>query len=519
MRDSRGASVSLPASPVPRSSAAARLLLGLLALLALGAAPRPAAAQLISPGKLSAEHADLEGIRHCTECHELGHKGISESKCLACHTPLRARLEAKKGYHATLTGRECASCHKDHLGRSAALVRFDTATFDHALTGYRLEGKHAETSCRSCHKSKLIQAADVRAFKGKHGTLDRTYLGLGTGCADCHTGDDPHHGQFAGQSCSSCHATDSWKKAAGFDHAKTRYPLTGEHRDVTCDKCHASVKERGSDASWVRYRGLSFGQCTSCHEDPHRGGMGPACTSCHTTAGWKRLDRSSFERRFDHSKTHFPLVGRHAEISCASCHVPGTAPDSAIRMTWASDTAGQPYPPPSAKRCASCHVDYHRGVFDARGDSGACQACHGQEAWSPSTFDLFRHDRETTFQLKGAHVAVSCAGCHDNPKLGQSYLTFHFEKVTCRSCHERTDDPHHGQFGDASCESCHTAASFKKAPGFDHGRTRFPLTGAHANVPCASCHAKERFPDGSLVVRYRPLGIECRDCHANRGDP
>jgi len=485
------------------------------AFVLVGAGARPASAQLISPGKLAAAHADLEGVRHCTGCHELGQRGVSDAKCLACHTPLAARIRARKGYHATVADRGCASCHKDHLGRDAELVRFDTAAFDHATTGYRLEGKHAGVECRSCHKPEFVADPGVRAFKSRHGTLATTYLGLGTTCVGCHRGDDPHHGQFAGRACSSCHGTGGWKEAPGFDHSDTRYPLRGRHADVACGKCHRT----GRDASgtWVRYTGLAFSACTSCHADPHHGAMGGTCTSCHSTAGWTRVNRSAMESDFDHATTGFPLEGRHAELSCASCHVPGTAPDTAIRMTWRAADRGRPYPPPLADRCSSCHLDYHGGAFEARGDSGACRACHGQDAWKPSTFDLFRHDRETDYPLQGAHRAVPCEGCHRNPALGQSELTFHFDSVTCRSCHGRTDDPHRGQFSDRSCESCHTDASFRAAERFDHASTRFPLTGAHRDVPCASCHREEKLPDGTTMVRYRPLGTECSDCHANRG--
>jgi len=486
------------------------------ALLALAAAAvHPASAQLISPGKLASAHADLEGVRHCTSCHELGKRGISDAKCLACHTPLRARVRAGEGYHATVTDRGCASCHKDHLGPGAELVRFDTDAFDHALTGYRLEGKHRGVKCRDCHRPEFVEDTSVRSFKGRHGTLDSTYLGLGTTCVDCHRADDPHRGQFAGRACSSCHATSGWKEAPGFDHADTRYPLTGKHAVVACGKCHRSARD--ASGSWVRYTGLAFTSCTSCHADPHEGAMGGTCTECHSTAGWKRVDLSAMESDFDHATTGFRLEGRHARLSCASCHAPGAPPDTAIRMRWRPADRARPYPPPLSDRCSSCHVDYHRGAFEARGDSGDCEACHGQDAWSPSTFDLFRHDRETDYRLQGAHRAVPCAGCHRNPDLGQDSLTFHFASVTCRSCHDRTDDPHHGQFGDRGCESCHTDTSFRTADRFDHAKTDFPLTGAHRDVPCASCHRKERLPDGSTMIRYRPLGTECSDCHASRG--
>ncbi|HKK28171.1 MAG TPA: cytochrome c3 family protein [Gemmatimonadota bacterium] len=488
-----------------------------LAFLLLVGGARSVSAQLISPGKLAAAHAELEGVRNCTKCHELGQRGISDAKCLACHTPLRTRIEAKEGWHATVADRGCASCHKDHLGRDADLERLDRSTFDHAATGFRLEGRHAGVECRDCHRPGLVRDADVREFKSRHGALARTWLGLGTTCEGCHRDDDPHGGQFAGRSCTDCHGQETWKEVPAFDHAATRYPLTGAHRSVGCGRCHRTVRAAGGTR--VRYAGISFAVCTSCHRDPHGGSMGSTCTRCHTTAGWDRMDRSAVERGFDHSTTGFSLEGRHAEISCASCHQRGSESDSTIHLTFRPGAERHPFPPPVATSCASCHLDAHHGAFAARGDGGACTACHGQEAWKPTTFDLFRHDEETDFRLAGAHAAVPCEGCHRNPALGQTELTFRFASTSCRSCHENTDDPHHGQFGDASCESCHTTSSFASADGFDHARTRFPLTGAHRDVPCASCHRKERLPDGSEIVRYRPLGTECRDCHAHRGDP
>ena len=39
-----------------------------------------------SPGELTSSHASLEGINHCTSCHELGKK-IDGNKCLECHNP------------------------------------------------------------------------------------------------------------------------------------------------------------------------------------------------------------------------------------------------------------------------------------------------------------------------------------------------------------------------------------------------------------------------------------------------
>ncbi len=46
----------------------------------------------ISPGELSREHAKFEGLQNCTKCHTLG-EGLSNQKCLDCHTEIKVRIE------------------------------------------------------------------------------------------------------------------------------------------------------------------------------------------------------------------------------------------------------------------------------------------------------------------------------------------------------------------------------------------------------------------------------------------
>src|SRR5690606_41032413 len=81
----------------------------------------------------------------------------------------------------------------------------------------------------------------------------------------------------------------------------------------------------------------------------------------------------------------------------------------------------------------------------------------------------------------------------------------------CGSCNP-SDAPHGGQFEGADCASCPVTATFRVA-AFDHTRTPFPLAGAHARVACGACHRSEPRPGGAMLVRYRPLGVECTDCH------
>jgi len=567
----------------------ARARLALL-LVAGAAAPAPAGAQLLSPGKLLRAHADLEGVRNCTKCHQLGERGVANQRCLDCHTPLAARIAARRGFHATVTDRSCGACHKDHFGPAFDAIHLDPAAFDHAQTGYPLAGGHAAVECRSCHAPDYVTDAEVRRVVGGHDRLDRTFLGLGTtcvtchrkddphdnqfgtrGCEDCHTEtdwkrpdrfdhaatryplrgahttvecrgchtpvpgrrgalqltglafgtcaachatDDPHRGQFAGRPCDDCHTETDWTRPDRFDHAATRYPLTGRHRDVRCEQCHQPARGRGGAP---RYGGLAFAACTACHadDDPHAGRLGTTCQECHTAEGWRPRGGAAFERSFDHGRTRFPLAGRHAAAPCAACHRADRPRTRELALTFVPATRTRAYPIPVAERCGSCHVDYHAGALAGRADKGDCRGCHGEDGWSPTTFDLGRHDRETPYALTGAHVATPCLACHKNPVLGQTTLQFRIPDQACLACH-RSLDPHGGQFADRACDACHVTDSFRIA-AFDHTRTRYPLDGEHRRVPCGSCHPTVTGEDGRSVRVYRPLGTACRDCHTEGG--
>jgi hypothetical protein len=154
--------------------------------------PSTLRAQLLSPGRLAEPHAELEGLRSCTSCHQLGKAGVSAERCLSCHEEVRVRMDARRGYHATLPESDCASCHQDHLGEGFALVRFDEASLDHAEVGFALERSHAELACRSCHEASFVRDPVVIARKSEHDALDRTFLGLPADCAGCHQEESPH---------------------------------------------------------------------------------------------------------------------------------------------------------------------------------------------------------------------------------------------------------------------------------------------------------------------------------------
>ena len=478
-----------------------------LATLVVCAAP--ARAQLISPGKLSGAHADLEGVRNCTNCHRLRERGAANDLCLRCHEPERNRIENRQGYHSTIADRNCAECHKEHFGRDFDLVRFDTTTFDHAAAGFELVEHHAELDCRACHRPELIVAADVRGFKGGHGALDRTFLGLGTTCLACHTEDDPHGDQFADRACTDCHSQTSWKPARGFDHDRTRYPLTGSHRDVECQRCHETLRQ--GEPAMLRYAGVAFGRCTDCHRDEHQGRMGSDCSRCHTLGGWKEIARNSFERDFRHDRTRFRLRGAHVDATCAACHTMAGTATEGIRLSFATAERNKAYPRPAADDCLSCHLDYHEASFVTTDGGATCGNCHGEETWLPTTYDIARHNVGETFVLTGAHLATPCGDCHRGAAPDPEALRFRMSHERCRDCHE-ADDPHGAQFADRACTECHDTDAFRVV-SFDHAKTRYPLDGRHQDVDCGACHRTTTDARGRDVRTYRPLGMRCEDCH------
>jgi hypothetical protein len=500
----------------------------------------PAAAQelgaLVSPGPLTAAHAKLEGLKNCEKCHEPGRK-VTAQRCLACHQPIADRMAARKGVHRDVK-EDCVTCHVEHAGVDAELRPLDPNDFDHAReTGYPLDGRHAAIArdCARCHTT-------------------RSYLAARPECASCHR--DVHKGAL-GSDCARCHTTAVALAAAAtaFDHGGTQFPLTGAHASVPCAKCHVENA----------YKGLKFGACSDCHADPHKQRFGPDCASCHTTAAWRT-------NKVDHSRTRYPLAGKHATVPCASCH---TQPAMQVR--------------PGTTRCASCHQDVHRGAFKAdcvachtvsgfkgapfdhaaktkfaltgkhaatpcvschkqahgaaatsataafavefRGLRTECASCHAdvhkgelgsscESCHSAATFamTIFTHPRSPEF-FAGSHAAVACARCHSGP-IGAAAIVatvaarrFRGVSFDCASCH---NDVHLGQLG-GDCARCHSVAAPRfAAPGFSHAAARFPLAGKHATVACTSCHTKESavYPDGSgSAVRYTGVSHECASCH------
>ena len=429
------------------------------------------------------------------KCHKLG-AGPSAQKCLDCHQEIAVRMGQEKGYHhvaVNVDNKGCFACHSDHAGRDFRLIDWPGGrdAFDHKATGWTLEGVHAKTECRRCHKPDLIRD-DLRQFQERI-DLSTTFLGLHETCVSCHM--DEHREQFAAD-CTTCHGNDAWKPVVTFDHARTTFPLTGKHSSVDCAKCHKREKDSkpwDTDNLFSRFKPVAYENCTNCHKDPHKGRLGDDCASCHATSGWQDV----VAKNFDHSRTKYPLLGKHATLSCEKCHKSGKQFSG---MRFAS--------------CTDCHRDEHHGEFAHRKDKGRCESCHTVKGFRPSLYSVAEHAR-SDFALKGAHLAQPCVACHTKVRTskGVEFTRFQFRKHNCEACHQ---DVHKAQLKPKNCETCHKVDSWYEL-AFDHDHnSSYRLEGEHRYVKCSGCHMKIT-KGGATFRRYKPIDPSCKTCHTREG--
>lgn len=259
------------------------------------------------------------------------------------------------------------------------------------------------------------------------------------------------HGSITeGMDCGACHTAAGWRMAtgggAGFDHARTGFPLVGAHRATACTGCHDGRTELST-------------ACAGCHAvaDPHARKLGDACEECHRPVDWK--DTRTLER---HRRTHLPLTGAHAIIDCANCHAMTT------ERTWSN----VPWD------CYACHRDdytrhdihpIHDGSAGQPAFSHFCAQCHRTATWKQAVIvpgmlpgqalvASSRHDASMPIS-SGKHRGAVCASCHlsvdKEPRL-----------LSCVGCHAHDASTlpraHRGRLVAAAagdCLSCHPAGA------------------------------------------------------------
>jgi hypothetical protein len=396
-------------------------------------------------------HAQSNYSTNCTDCHNINSfswsgAGINHnffplegghdiSDCNKCHT---------SGTFSKIPS-ECVSCHQsDYNG---------TNNPNHTTLNF-------STVCNECHS--LNPGWKPAEYRNHDATSFPIYSGTHNGewnsCSDCHTNpsnyaiytctstchpqtemNDSHSGvsgyEYISESCFACHPSGSAEGA--FDHNKSAFPLTGAHTTTDCASCHTSG-----------YAGTS-NVCASCHTTNYNQTTNPNhtttnisndCAACHTTnPGWNPAT-------FATHNNYYVLEGAHAPIAneCATCH------------------NGNYNNTPNT--CAGCHMSDYNKTTDPNHAVAqfptACETCHTQTAWTPSTFN---HDGLYFPIYSGKHRNQwnTCAECHTNPS--------NFTVFTCTtSCHpQSTTNSNHQEvsgysYNSNACYSCHPNGSSNK---------------------------------------------------------
>lgn len=247
----------------------------------------------------------------CQSCHVGSVTEKIGGACIDCHR--------KEDVHRGVLGEKCQQCHTE--------AKWKETSFDHDRdTRFALLDRHRKTQCRQCHQDQRY------AVKPPND------------CYGCHRADDRHRGQL-GTDCAACHDARTWNQAK-FDHAKSRFPLSGRHVKVPCKDCHSTSAFK--DASV---------ECVSCHakQDVHKERLGSRCGQCHLAEAWKTV-------KFDHDRdTRYKLEGAHAKKPCTACHTKPMQENVSV---------------PTA--CVQCHRsdDVHFGSYGTR-----CDDCHRPTHW------------------------------------------------------------------------------------------------------------------------------------------
>lgn len=404
--------------------------------------------------------------------------------------------------------------------------------------------KVSREKCLECHTE---IKANIDAKKGYHASSDV----VGKNCAVCHS---DHHGR-------DFQVIKLNKKT--FDHKKTGFKLEGVHAKQECIACHKQehVKDPKFKKRSNSFLGLNKA-CLTCHDDYHQSKMSANCAECHNFDSFKKA------KPFDHSKTKFPLLGKHLGVDCIKCHktevLNGKKVQKFSGLKFANCTAchedvhknkfGQDCKkchseesfffnksmkafdhdktnfkligkhklvdckechkksltaPLRHDKCTDCHKDYHKGDFTKKNVVEDCNSCHTNDGFTPSTFTLEKHNK-TKFKLEGAHLASSCNTCHKKDGVNWSFKNM---GKNCVDCHTNV---HKGFIEEKfipneDCKTCHNVKSWKEVT-FDHNKTNFQLKGEHAKTACSECHySNNEF--GIKTQQFKGISQECSSCH------
>jgi NapC/NirT cytochrome c family, N-terminal region/Class III cytochrome C family len=174
--------------------------------------------------------------------------------------------------------------------------------------------------------------------------------------------------------------------------------------------------------------------CFRCHEGNHFSRDGKViskdCQLCHTIIGQETSVQKPTEvaaaEKFDHP---WPLMGKHAQISCNQCHWRGRG---------------------LSPECTTCHVRPAGAPMAGL----PCAACHQKEQEiKPVTSCVSCHSKRSELHLKPTHSATDCTLCHLPHQWSVN------KREVCYSCHPGKSS-HYTQ---GVCRDCHAFKAAAKA--------------------------------------------------------
>ncbi|MCG6889819.1 MAG: hypothetical protein LJE92_09545 [Gammaproteobacteria bacterium] len=440
--------------------------------------------------------------------------------CVDCHNTTDF-ADAYPDHNGPLVvGKRCDSCHGNGAGSSASgeppghpVMAIDCQSC-HGIVTFSLGGVFNHRidplvqSCDTCHNDN-----SSTNFNG---------LAPGKATAVSPTAVLAHQGNSS--DCGSCHFTDSFAPAFGFDH-------TGITADCATSGCHTGLP---GEASGKHTNHLPTAEdCSVCHtpgtfttgvftHDPvylvanPALGLTGACTDCHDNViGVGKLPN------------HFP-TDLGIDQNCEDCHYDAAAvsPDPTVFFTGATfDHAGI-----GTNTCGQCHNgDYETTANTLYGKPAThlpipvtaswpngqdCNVCHSVAAsFAPAT--------------NFAHLDINdnCESCHNgNPNyvaVGALDKTpNHIPAVEqCVDCHvdknsggfaSNTFFPAQHDLITSGCEGCHVSRFFPAEPELS------ALTKTASHVPtaqdCDVCHNVNGFTPTTMLA-HEGISGNCASCH------
>jgi len=507
------------------------------------------------------DHQEVFG--NCSECHN-GVIAIGKSdfhpatavECDECHnTTSFLELAADGSFdHSNIT-RACVGCHNGNVATGMTPTAADTPP-----------GTHPDTNseCGYCHTT----ISFLNAYPDHTGP---DVVGAGITCDSCH-GAGTAQGQSNGHpvtnvDCATCHSVVTFKMPGGiFNHSVVDPTVQ------SCDSCHNdnnSINAPGKGSAVPTHPATSA-DCGSCHNTEafkpafgfdHDGAV-DNCQTCHgnnnpvspqITATGKPLATPFYA----HMPTNPNNPGTASDQDCGDCHTPGTF--STGTYDHADAAAGNctschnnvisvgklpnhiPTTPDN-QECDVCHntLDFADVTFSHVGITNNCVSCHDGNISIGKSFNhlptsqdcILCHSTAALFKPASnfAHVSITdkCETCHDgsshNAAIGAiGKITDHIPAQNeCSVCHNDTStggfvsstfmsNVHQGIF--SGCEGCHNGR-FSTTSGNLNGK---PGNHLPVNQDCDVCHTNASFMAPTNFVHAGITG-NCESCHDGKGN-